>query len=83
MAREEEGSRSRIGIDVGGTFTDFVLANMATGQMIRFKEPSVPADPSKSVELGLPALIERAGVAPEDVERHCHVNAVASARPVL
>ena len=85
MAREEEGSRSRIGIDVGGTFTDFVLANMATGQMIRFKEPSVPADPSKSVELGLPALIERAGVAPEDVELIVHgttlsVNAIIQRR---
>ncbi len=85
MAREEEGRRSRIGIDVGGTFTDFVLANMVTGTLTRFKEPSVPADPSKSVELGLPRLIERAGIAPEDVELIVHgttlpVNAIIQRR---
>ena len=55
--------RCRIGIDVGGTFTDFVLANMATGELTRYKEPSVPADPSKSVERGLPPLMTFPGVA--------------------
>ncbi len=64
--------RCRIGIDVGGTFTDFVLANMATGELTRYKEPSVPADPSKSVERGLPPLMELAGVEPENVELIVH-----------
>ncbi|MGI6853600.1 hydantoinase/oxoprolinase family protein [Mesorhizobium sp. 1B3] len=57
----------RIGIDVGGTFTDFVLADAATGAITIFKEPSVPQDPSASVERGLPKLLERAGRRPEDV----------------
>ena len=64
--------RCRVGIDVGGTFTDFVLANMATGELTRYKEPSVPADPSKSVERGLPPLMELAGVEPESVELIVH-----------
>ncbi|MFZ0016332.1 MAG: hydantoinase/oxoprolinase N-terminal domain-containing protein, partial [Acetobacteraceae bacterium] len=60
--------RCRIGIDVGGTFTDFVLADRVSGHLVRYKEPSVPSDPSLSVERGLPPLIERAGIAPSDVE---------------
>ena len=44
-------TRCRIGIDVGGTFTDFVLANLTTGTLTHYKEPSVPADP---VDVGPP-----------------------------
>ena len=85
MARREPRNRCRIGIDVGGTFTDFVLANMATGEMTRYKEPSVPTDPSMSVRRGLPPLIERAGVMAVDVELIVHgttllVNAIIQGR---
>ena len=72
MKSESGRKRCRIGIDVGGTFTDFVLADRVTGQATRYKEPSVPADPSLSVRRGLPSLIERAGVQPEDVELIVH-----------
>lgn len=67
----------RIGIDVGGTFTDFVLANGRTGELIHYKEPSVPEDPSRSVERGLPALIERAGVRPSDINLIVHGTTLA------
>jgi N-methylhydantoinase A len=67
----------RIGIDVGGTFTDFVLADRITGRLVRYKEPSVPADPSQSVERGLPPLIERAGVAPSEIELVVHGTTLA------
>ena len=78
-------ARCRIGIDVGGTFTDFVLTNPRTGEIVRYKEPSVPEDPSLSVGRGLPALVERAGVRPEDVELLVHgttllVNAIIQRR---
>lgn len=66
------GSGCRIGIDVGGTFTDFVLFNGRTGALVRYKEPSVPEDPSRSVELGLAALIERAGVKASEIELIVH-----------
>lgn len=67
----------RIGIDVGGTFTDFVLANQATGQILRHKEPSVPADPSMSIERGVPKLLEMAGVTAGDVELIVHGTTLA------
>lgn len=47
-----------IGIDVGGTFTDFVLAG-TDGALMLHKEPSTPDDPSLAVERGLVALKAR------------------------
>lgn len=64
--------RCRIGIDVGGTFTDCVLFNAGTGQLTFFKEPSVPSDPSKAVELGIKGLLKRASVPPESIELIVH-----------
>lgn len=65
-------AKCRIGIDVGGTFTDFVLVDGETGAQTFFKEPSVPSDPSASVERGIVKVIERAGVTPADVEFIIH-----------
>ncbi len=75
----------RIGIDVGGTFTDCVLFNARTGELTFFKEPSVPSDPSMAVQRGVDGLLRRAGVSPESVELVVHgttlaVNAVIQRR---
>jgi N-methylhydantoinase A len=75
----------RIGIDVGGTFTDCVLFNARTGELTFFKEPSVPSDPSMAVQRGVNGLLLRAGVKPESVELVVHgttlaVNAVIQRR---
>ena len=43
----------RLGIDVGGTFTDFVLVSPASDLRITHKEASTPRDPSLAVESGL------------------------------
>ena len=40
----------RVGVDVGGTFTDLVLADSRTGDLTFFKAPSVPDDPAKSFQ---------------------------------
>ena len=69
--------RYRLGIDVGGTFTDFVLADTAGGEFAFHKEPSVPADPSRAVEAGVAALISREGIAPEAVELVVHGTTLA------
>ena len=65
-------SRCRIGIDVGGTFTDLVLANPKTGQLHFYKEPSTPDDPSQAVERGTLGIIERAKVSAADIELVVH-----------
>ncbi|MEO1679278.1 MAG: hydantoinase/oxoprolinase family protein [Pseudomonadota bacterium] len=70
--------RYRLGIDVGGTFTDFVLARSDGGGEIAFhKEPSVPADPSRAVEAGVAALIAREEIAPAEIELVVHGTTLA------
>ncbi|MEW5864146.1 MAG: hydantoinase/oxoprolinase family protein [Pseudomonadota bacterium] len=49
----------RIGIDVGGTFTDFVLLEDATGRIETYKCLTTPRDPSEAMIGGLRALEQR------------------------
>jgi len=63
--------RYRIGVDVGGTFTDFVLAHPGQG-VSTFKEPSTPEDPSIAVERGVAALLKDNDVAAEEVDVVIH-----------
>ena len=65
-------ARHRIGIDVGGTFTDFVLVDMTETRLEFHKEPSVPDDPSAAVERGMRALVETFEVSLGDVELVVH-----------
>lgn len=46
-----QNSRIRIGVDTGGTFTDFVFVK--DGQIQLFKVPSTPEDPSLAIKQGL------------------------------
>jgi len=46
----------RIGIDVGGTFTDFVLLDDASGRIETWKCLTTPRDPSDAIEEGIDAL---------------------------
>lgn len=46
----------RIGIDVGGTFTDFVLLDDATGETRTYKCLTTPRDPSDAMEEGIRGL---------------------------
>ena len=59
--------KCRVGIDVGGTFTDLVLVDTDTGGLTFYKEPSRPAEPAEAVVQGLAGIIDRAGVAPADI----------------
>ncbi len=43
----------RLGVDVGGTFTDLLLIHEETGDLSRVKTPSTPADPSQGVLTGV------------------------------
>ncbi len=46
----------RLGIDVGGTFTDFVLLDDVTGQMNTYKCLTTPRNPSDAIEVGIRGL---------------------------
>ncbi len=49
----------RLGCDIGGTFTDFVLVNDDTGEFTINKCLTTPRDPSDAVEQGIRELLER------------------------
>ena len=52
----------RVGIDIGGTFTDLVLIDDETGGRANGKVLTTPDDPSEAVEEGLRVLLEREDV---------------------
>jgi N-methylhydantoinase A len=62
----------RLGVDIGGTFTDFALLNATTGQLTHYKVPTTTADPAEGVIHGLSDLLERCEVNPRDVEYFVH-----------
>jgi N-methylhydantoinase A len=49
----DNAQHTRIGIDIGGTFTDFVIYDPATQALQSFKLSSTPADPAQAVLTGL------------------------------
>jgi N-methylhydantoinase A len=68
----------RLGVDVGGTFTDLLLLNEETGQFWRDKTPSTPADSSIGIMTGVQAICAKAGVKPADVSVFLHGTTVAT-----
>lgn len=50
----------RVGVDIGGTFTDFTVVDPA-GRITLWKEPTTPDEPTRAIELGLTAVSEVLG----------------------
>ncbi len=67
----------RVGIDVGGTFTDFVLADEHGERLLNFKVPSSPSDPSASVTDGLDGLLTTAELKPDAISLLVHGTTIA------
>jgi N-methylhydantoinase A len=67
-----------IGVDTGGTFTDVILLDPASGRITTAKTASTPADPSRGFSAGIAAGLDQAGLAGEAVERALHGTTVAT-----
>ena len=69
----------RLGVDVGGTFTDlFLVGDNGAGTQYRVKTPSTPADPSEGVLAGVRRICEESGVAVGDLRNILHGTTVAT-----
>jgi N-methylhydantoinase A len=69
----------RLGVDVGGTFTDlFLVGDNGAGTQYRVKTPSTPADPSEGVLVGVRRICEESGVAVADLRNILHGTTVAT-----
>ncbi|SHE95154.1 N-methylhydantoinase A [Ferrithrix thermotolerans DSM 19514] len=70
--------RYRLGVDVGGTFTDLLLIDQQTNQTVRDKVPSTPHDPSIAVINGLERVCAKANISPKDIAHLMHGTTVAT-----
>ena len=67
-----------LGVDVGGTFTDLVLADLAQGTVTIHKTPSTPANPALGVVTGVQAICDIAGIAPGQIDSVFHGTTVGT-----
>jgi N-methylhydantoinase A len=68
----------RLGVDVGGTFTDLLLISEETGQTFTAKVPSTPEDSSIGVLNGVARICDESGIDPKQIKRVMHGTTVAT-----
>ena len=68
----------RLGVDIGGTFTDLVWVDDLTGQVRVGKLLTTPKDPAQAVEQGVLGLLQEAGAAAGDVRGLIHGTTLAT-----
>src|SRR5262245_47172898 len=68
----------RIGVDIGGTFTDVVLVEEASGRVDVVKVPTTPRDFARGVLGALETATQSRGVAPADVALLAHATTVVT-----
>jgi N-methylhydantoinase A len=68
----------RLGVDIGGTFTDVTLVDEASGALRIGKVPTTPQDPSLGFLEAVRRILREAGVAPSDVRFLVHATTVAT-----
>ena len=78
----------RIGVDIGGTFTDFALIDTAGRKLAIHKQLTTPAAPSTAVIEGVAAILSNNNIAVEDITSIAHgttlvTNAVIERRGAL
>ena len=68
----------RLGVDVGGTFTDLLLINEESGQTYTAKILSTPQDSSIGVLNGVARICEESNIDPKEISRVMHGTTVAT-----
>jgi N-methylhydantoinase A len=68
----------RLGVDVGGTFTDLLLVDETSGQTYMAKVPSTPEDSSVGVLNGIDRICDESDIDPKQVAQVMHGTTVAT-----
>ncbi|MBN8279279.1 MAG: hydantoinase/oxoprolinase family protein [Gammaproteobacteria bacterium] len=68
----------RLGVDVGGTFTDLLLIDEQSGDVFTAKVPSTPHDSSVGVLNGIEKVCKNAGIDPNKITHFMHGTTVAT-----
>lgn len=68
----------RLGVDVGGTFTDLLLVDERTSKTFTAKVPSTPDDSSIGVLNGIERVCATAGISPQEISQVMHGTTVAT-----
>ena len=71
-------ARFRLGVDVGGTFTDFVLINDTTGELFREKCLTTPTDPVIGIMQGVEKLQAAGLMKPEEIKGIAHATTLVT-----
>src|SRR5262245_29988736 len=72
-----EVARYWLGIDIGGTFTDFALFDTQTGDVVGLKVPSTPHDFAEAVGVGLQRLADEHGIVLRELGTVVHGTTIA------
>ncbi len=67
-----------VGVDVGGTFTDFYACRREDGAVRVFKRPSTPRNPGEAIVLGLREMCAALAIDSADITRLCHGTTIAT-----
>src|SRR5437879_3371180 len=70
-------ARHWLGIDIGGTFTDFTLFDTETGELLGLKVPSTPHEFAEAVRVGLARLADEHGVDLREIGTVVHGTTIA------
>ena len=68
LEKGEKMAKHRLGVDIGGTFTDFALVDDASGRLSVNKRLTTPHDPSEAIMKGLKALLNKEGLQASQID---------------
>ncbi|MGE0213581.1 MAG: hydantoinase/oxoprolinase family protein [Parvibaculaceae bacterium] len=69
---DQISSRYRLGVDIGGTFTDVLLMEETTGRLVALKVASTRDAPENAIIAGLQSLKDRHGIDPARIAYFSH-----------
>ena len=76
QAPTRAAGRYRLGVDIGGTFTDFLVMDEASGEALALKVPST-AEPEEAILEGLAQFDRRHGIVPSEIDFFSHGTTIA------